>query len=86
MEMGLLCGGIDQNKAKQWLEGVIYRLGEAMSQCSRVELNLGIGTILCINQTITHQLLPRQTVGIISYTCIASKVLTMPLLHLEANN
>ncbi|OWZ21689.1 Dynein heavy chain [Phytophthora megakarya] len=60
VEMASCCGNsVDATRAQEWLNVVIHKLGIAMGQCDRVELNIGIGVILCLDRIIQRHLLPR---------------------------
>ncbi|KAE9235358.1 hypothetical protein PF005_g1524 [Phytophthora fragariae] len=62
VEMASCCGSsVDAARAQEWLTVVIHKLGNAMSQCGRVELNIGVGVIVCADRVIQRHLLPRDS-------------------------
>ncbi|KAG4245243.1 hypothetical protein PC116_g6955 [Phytophthora cactorum] len=62
VEMAACCGNaVDSKRAQEWLNAVINKLGDAMSQCGRVELNIGVGVIACVDCVIQRHLLSRDS-------------------------
>ncbi|KAF4134031.1 Dynein heavy chain region D6 P-loop domain [Phytophthora infestans] len=62
VEMAACCGNaVDSKRAQEWLHAVINKLGNAMSQCDRVELNIGVGVIVCGDCVIQRHLLSRDS-------------------------
>ncbi|EEY65913.1 dynein heavy chain [Phytophthora infestans T30-4] len=62
VEMAACCGNaVDLKRAQEWLHAVINKLGNAMSQCDRVELNIGVGVIVCGDCVIQRHLLSRDS-------------------------
>ncbi|KAL4169859.1 hypothetical protein KRP22_010770 [Phytophthora ramorum] len=57
VEMAACCGdAVDAKRAQEWLTVVIHKLGNALSQCGRVELNIGVGVIVCSDRIIRRHL------------------------------
>ncbi|KAG6609301.1 Dynein heavy chain [Phytophthora cinnamomi] len=68
MEMASCCGSsVDAARAQEWLTVVIHKLGNAMSRCNNVELNIGVGVIVCTDRVIHRYLLPRDSRSVPSF-------------------
>ncbi|ETK80688.1 hypothetical protein L915_13711 [Phytophthora nicotianae] len=62
VEMAACCGNAaDSKRAQEWLSAIVNKLGNAMSQCGRVELNFGVGVILCVDGVVHRHLLSRDS-------------------------
>lgn len=62
LEMAACCGNsVDATRAKEWLAVILQKLGHAMSRCGRVELNIGVGVIVCVDRVIQRRLSARDS-------------------------
>ncbi|KAG1690329.1 hypothetical protein DVH05_028210 [Phytophthora capsici] len=62
VEMASCCGhSVDSTRAHELLNVVIHKLGSAMGQGGRIELNIGAGVIVCVDRVIQRYLLPRDS-------------------------
>ncbi|KAG7378483.1 hypothetical protein PHYPSEUDO_010058 [Phytophthora pseudosyringae] len=59
--LGSTGGRVDSTRAREWLNAVIHKLGNAMNQCGKVELNIGVGVIVCVDSVIQRHLLSRDS-------------------------